>query len=995
VKKAQYTTSGMSAIQKHLLAKNRLQSLDRDEPIPVMPTGCPPLDWVTDCGGIPRGRVVQIAGPESSGKCLTLNTFIPVKDKGILTLGEMIQHLPWLKDDQGNTLSDQTLPLEEAVISANSEPTPTVAAYYCGLTPIHHLYTEDGHNLSGRPEHRVLVLPDNGILRWTHLSECRPGYVIVTSTGQQVSGPRTEINGLDLPLDSRLPTERELAAAYLLGALATTEVRDNERFCLFTTLSQYNNIINWARTLTGDTQAAPFDDSRKKFTRFSGLAPLRPGRWTELAEFATNQAPDLMRTTSLEAQKAWCAALTISRGTWTQGDLEIELQSTLTAKILQLLLENLGIRTTSYPTLDTFSSPRQKVTIRDRIAQQNAKATIWNRLALPRDWKDCVSPEMPETHPFVTETLRRAREIVLRETSKQLIPVLGFENSQAYLPESDIRAFGIDTEDTDKDNLLLTAQAIERLCRTKSDRRIYETLLLLGAPNTGLDRVTHTKPGEPQPTADVHVPIGHHYSSNGLVSHNSTTAMHLARVEMERNPDAVCVFMDYERAMAVPYARRMGLHKYRTSAGQERFHLIPVDMFEEADELLKVYIANGVFPAYWILDSVPAMVPQAMFEMEEGDNPQVALQARKLAELLGRWVKIAADYGITFVFLNQIRAYIKMGFGDPGAKQTPGVAGSDKETSPGGNALRFYSSLTIDLRPKSVIKGRVFNPYTGETEDIPVANIVKATAKKNKVGSPYRSGVFHIQFGEGIDVPRTVFDLAIRRNIIVKTGRGFSMSLNDSLNTQVTGSSLEDFLSQIKYGPNSTEAMQHLQTSLQWDRAAQVHSQILGLSVEDTETGATTSRSMEMTGDAASGILGLVRSQTSLVLQADALNLFTRSGRAYVWKNPNDGTELRAGNLESMEKKVKDQHRSALQSQVDARIKEMEDAVAAAQAPSSPPATPSQAPILAQPTITNPEPPPPSVDLEAYFTESPPPEQIEAAISGNLEVTPPETHLPS
>jgi RecA/RadA recombinase len=402
--------------------------------------------------------------------------------------------------------------------------------------------------------------------------------------------------------------------------------------------------------------------------------------------------------------------------------------------------------------------------------------------------------------------------------------------------------------------------------------------------------------------------------------------MHLCNQELLNNPSAICVYQDYERSTATKYARKMGLHQHHTSLGQPRFHLIPSDSFEEADDYVKAYWKSGIYPSLWVCDSIPAMVPQAMFNRETDDNPQIALQARLLADLLARWVKIAADYGTTFLLINQIRAYISTSFMDKG-KAIPGLAGSEKETTPGGNAIKFYASMRLDLRPKSVVQAKSYNPMTGDIENVPIANLVKATTKKNKCGNPYRSGVFYISFGEGIDTVRTMLDLALRKGVIVKEGSG---RLNLTL---PTGESIiadqAEFINQVKNGPQAKKFQDYLYKALQWDRATEITEEILGLEIEDAETGERSSQGT-LTGSATAGKLQLVKAQIDLLMQADALDLLKKSGRAITWTNPNTKEEFRGGNHDSLGKKIKGADRQVLQSQVEAEVKKLEEMLEAA-----------------------------------------------------------------
>jgi RecA/RadA recombinase len=554
------------------------------------------------------------------------------------------------------------------VPNAESEPVLTNAMYFAGTLESHRITTEDGNELVGSKMHRVLSLTDRGVLAWSMLRDLRLGGVLVKTVGQQVAGESEKVFQWSLPIDSeKLPLEKASTASFF-GAMCGIETRDRSLYLLVTNPSQIKMVRQWAKEMTGDDSADPFAKDVAEFSRFAGMARIQEGRWSDLALEAVKLVPGIIRTSSINAQAHWCAGLTLTRGVWTQYDLEVELESVDVAKTLHMVLENLGVRAIIYSSLDTFSREKFKVALRDRLAQQTAQQLLWQGYDFSPDWKGESVLDQAETHEFLSQTLIRAREALQEE---------GLEHV----------AENIDVEDIDKDNLGEVAELIFPLSlKKKTFDRLYQTLHLMASPCTYLDRVTLSKAtGVEVPMADFSVPIGSLYSTGGLVSHNSTLAMHLANQELTDNSSSVVVFQDYEHSMAVNYARQMGLHRHNG-----RFLLIPSDEFEMADSMVKLFEEQKVFPALWIIDSVPAMVPKAAFEREADENPQVALQARMLSDLLARWVKFAAKYGTTFLLLNQLRSNIQTGFAQPRGKKTVGIPGSDRENQPGGFALRFY-----------------------------------------------------------------------------------------------------------------------------------------------------------------------------------------------------------------------------------------------------------------------------------------------------------------
>lgn len=715
-------------------------------------------------GGIGKGRMVEIFGLESSGKCLTSDTYIKTST-GLETIEEVFK-----RNGVASSCTNKTKEVKDFLINEKGDFEDTTHFTCNNRRHVNKIETQTGNIIKGTLNHPLRVIDRSGVIVWKPIQYIEKGDYLVNRP-MDIVEKHDELSLNDFH-ESRL-----------LGYLVADGTFSNIARVAFSNHEE-DIILNYKESFevffginSNEIKSYPKKDSKtidhyynnkdrcsnfyEKFGIFGGLAK-------------DKKVPYKVRISNREYIKNFVQAYMDLESFVAPNKPEIEVVSAsheLLFQIKMLLQNNFGI----------ISCLREKNVKLESWEEER----IYHRLAITGiDFDNYVSKIGFSAKSKLSQLGDYSP--IERNTNLHSIPNVGLIIESLHkslsFSSSEIANSVADYKGKNPKAFLtkIRWEKIKNLIGNDGDSFLKERINSYFENNYYFDLTTSNEYFGEVPTFDFAMSESASFLANGICSHNTTLALNICK-EVQQKGGNVC-FVDFEAALDLDYVKKaIGL-----DTSPERFAWLRPENMEEGCNIVDALIDNYAESKIdiVIMDSVKAMLPKAVMDGMMGDEPPLALQARRIGQWLGKVVKRLKDSGTALVLLNQMTKNIKT---------NPFSAGGEFET-PGGLAIRFYASQRIQLKLVTKETKKGLNPITNVEEDVPYCNKVRAQIVKNKIGTPYRKAEFYIKYCGGVDNRRSVLEMAVSHNIIQKIGAWYSYKTDEGGFKLQGEESMRDFL---------------------------------------------------------------------------------------------------------------------------------------------------------------------------------------------------------
>jgi len=660
---------------------------DTRAPLEVIPTGSIALDVALGVGGLPRGRVVEIYGPESSGKCLTADTYVWT-EHGLETVAEL-----FARAGQTTSCTSRVTDVRELgmrVINERGELETVVALTHNNRKPTVRLRLKSGRTVTATHNHPLRVMSERGYIVWRRAGEIREGDTVVSA----LFGADEACGTSDLSEDE----------AVFLGYLVAegTLGEANSHAVRFTNWDP-EVAAEWsalAESLFGST-VRHYDGKEHCIFDTTLRARLAEDYGVDYVNAPGKTVPHRVRTAGAKIQRAFLSALF-------EGDGYIDPSSTIglgtaseeLGKQVQLMLFGLGIpatlQTKYNPTYqrDYYSviiNPSVAHRFLDQIGFRSQRRAAQVAAHLRVSGREPQFENVPHLRGLLTD---------LRDSiggDREFDKIFG-----------DIRRADFNLN-CSRDRLAKLVQWADARGEQLSPgaQGIVAHLRALAQAAYTYEPVTAVEDGGLQPTFDLMVPETHSFIANGVLSHNTTVALHA--VASAQAAGGIVAFIDAEHALDPDYAKALGVDTDALLVSQP-------DSGEQALEIADMLIRSGALSLI-VIDSVAALVPRAEIEGEMGDS-HVGLQARLMSQALRKMTGALNNSGTTMIFINQLREKIGVMFGCfQGSTRVVLADGTTEKIGKIVNQKMDVEVMSYDPETDSVVPRRIVNWFDNGNAD--------------------------------------------------------------------------------------------------------------------------------------------------------------------------------------------------------------------------------------------------------------------------------------
>jgi protein RecA len=682
--------------------------------IPHTSTGIWRLDHeLIGIGGVPKGKMIEIIGPESSGKCLPADTYIRTA-KGLQTIEEIFAGQGQLASCTARTSYGSIL-----LYNRHNELEESTSFTHNNKRKLKRFTTYTGSEIESTYNHPHLVMNRRGQWVWRRTDKIELGDVMIQirhAKGGAISEDRDMAYMIGLVLaDGHIEAGR---------VNITNDDQDIKDFII----SAGPGIFSKEPCTYDNNECGSIEfhfNTKVGVGEFLSQSGLVPGN-SAVKQFGPKVRQYDNETLRYVIQGYMDCEMSVDVA---KQSIEVTSASKRLLQELKMLLLHFGILSVvrpkvvkSYPDNNyyrlSFAGDAARL-YKEVIGTASAeRADTLSQLVKPNGGSTNFD-SIPNCD-LLLEDLYEASETT-REHWRHVDKVFGDKSRGGRITYNNLRAILSFTDWAD-------CAALYRLKELERADYFY-------------DEVINIEDVGEKPTFDFYMPITHSFIANGFVTHNTTLTLHVAAQAQKAGGEVA--FVDAEHALSPTYASQLGVDVNNLLVAQPDWGEQALQAVEDLVDTKSISII--------IVDSVAALLPKAELEGQIGDS-HVGLQARLMGQALRKLVAKCNQSATTILWINQIREKIGVTFGS-------------NETSPGGRALKFYCSVRIDVRRLAQVK-------VGEEN---AGNKTKIKCVKNKVGIPFRSADFELMFGKGVDSVGSLVDCAIEHDVWKKTASNYML----------------------------------------------------------------------------------------------------------------------------------------------------------------------------------------------------------------------------